>query len=259
MGPQALFQAGKLNEATAALGAEVRDNPTDAKRRTFLFELLCFQGEYDRAEKQLRVLASASADAQMGAALYLSALHAERLRRDLFASKDYPPVPAEGGSRKGSVNGKEFESFEDSDPRIGARLELFAAGAYLWIPLAHVESIEIQPPARLRDLLWIPALVRTGPAFRGTELGEVLLPVLAPFSFKDPRRHSPPGPGHGLGGSRRPERAVRATDVLRRWRGHPDSGNPQGGVRAGARNGSPAGGVMPHALARRSSQPNSGR
>jgi type VI secretion system protein ImpE len=28
--------------------------------------------------------------------------------------------------------------------------------------------------------------VRTGPAFRGTELGEVLLPVLAPFSYQHP-------------------------------------------------------------------------
>jgi type VI secretion system protein ImpE len=45
-----------------------------------------------------------------------------------------------------------------------------------------VESIEMEAPKRLRDLLWIPALVRTGPAFKGTELGEVLLPVLAPFS-----------------------------------------------------------------------------
>ena len=52
-----LFQAGQLNEAVRALGAEVRDNPTDAQRRTFLFELLCFSGEYDRAEKHLNVLA----------------------------------------------------------------------------------------------------------------------------------------------------------------------------------------------------------
>src|SRR5690606_2155784 len=48
-----LFQAGQLNEAMKALAAEVRDNPTDPRRRTFLFELLCFAGEYDRAEKHL--------------------------------------------------------------------------------------------------------------------------------------------------------------------------------------------------------------
>ena len=184
MNARALFQAGKLNEAVQALGVEVRDNPTDVQRRTFLFELLCFQGEYDRAEKHLHVLADATPDAKMGAVLYFSALHAERLRRETFQKKDFPSVAATPNDRPGTLNGKVFESFEDADPRVGARLEVFAAGAYLWLPLAHVESIETEAPKRLRDLLWLPALVRTGPAFKGTELGEVLLPVLAPDSFR---------------------------------------------------------------------------
>ena len=54
----------------------------------------------------------------------------------------------------------------------------------MWLPLAHVASIEMPAPKRLRDLLWAPALVRTGPAFKGTELGEVLLPALSPFSSR---------------------------------------------------------------------------
>ena len=88
MNARELFQAGKLNEAVQALGAEVRDNPTDVRRRTFLFELLCFQGEYDRAEMHLHVLADAAPDAQMGAILYFSALHAERVRHGVFS---HPP------------------------------------------------------------------------------------------------------------------------------------------------------------------------
>jgi len=186
MGAKELFQAGKLDEAVQALSAEVRDHPTDVQRRTFLFELLCFRGQYDRAEKQLNVLADATPDARMGALVYFSALHAERLRQEMFQKKEYPNAAAIPNDRGGALNGKPFESFEDADPRIGARLELYAAGAYLWIPLAHVETIEMEAPKRLRDLLWVPALVRTGPAFRGTELGEVLLPVLAPFSFQHP-------------------------------------------------------------------------
>jgi len=181
-----LFQSGRLSEAVQALGAEVRDNPTDVRRRTFLFELLCFQGEFDRAEKHLNVLASAGPDAQMGAVLYFSTLHAERLRQELFAKKDYPHAPVSDEPRGGTIDGRLFESIEDADPRVGPRLELFAAGAYLWIPFEHIEKIEIQAPKKLRDLLWAPALVKTGPAFRGTELGEVLLPVLSPFSHQHP-------------------------------------------------------------------------
>ncbi len=55
----------------------------------------------------------------------------------------------------------------------------------LWIPLEHVASVELQAPTRLRDLLWAPAIVRTGPAFKGKELGEVLLPALCPLSWKN--------------------------------------------------------------------------
>ena len=40
-------------------------------------------------------------------------------------------------------------------------------------------------PTRLRDLLWIQAFLRTGPGFKGTELGEVLLPALAPLSSRN--------------------------------------------------------------------------
>src|SRR5262249_1440597 len=180
-----LYQAGKLAEAVQALNTELRENPGDVKRRTFLFELLCFAGNYDRADKQLEILAQENKDAQMGALVYRAALHAERTRCDVFQKKEYPQT---GGSSepqavKGTWNGKPFESISDADPRIGARLEVFAAGQYLWVPFEHIASIEIQPPKRLRDLIWAPAILRTGPSFRDRELGEVLLPVLAPFSF----------------------------------------------------------------------------
>ena len=180
-----LYKAGKLSEAIQSLSAELRDNPTDAQRRVFLFELLCFAGDYDRADKHLNFLADQSPQAQMGAVLYMSSLHGERLRQKLFEEKDYPSAPVdESKARGGTLNGAPFVEIEDSDPRIGARLELLAAGAYLWIPFEHIEMIDFQPPKRVRDLLWRPALVRTGPAFKDKELGEVMVPVLSPFSWK---------------------------------------------------------------------------
>ncbi len=86
----------------------------------------------------------------------------------------------------GTLNGTPFTSLEDADPRIGARLEVFAAGQYTWLPLEHVASVRMAAPKLLRDLLWAPAMVRTGPGFRGEELGEVLLPALAPLSWRSP-------------------------------------------------------------------------
>ncbi len=184
-----LFQAGRLNDAVQALNLEVKNHPEDSKRRIFLFELLCFSGDYERAEKQLNILGSEGMNSEMGALVYRSALLAEKTRQELFTKREFPkPVgePASGGAVTGTLNGKPFSSIADADPRIGRRLEVFAGGNYLWIHFEHLASVEIEKPARLRDLLWTPARLRAGPALKGTELGEILLPALSPFAWKDP-------------------------------------------------------------------------
>jgi type VI secretion system protein ImpE len=183
-GAQQLFQDGRLDEAIAALGSDLRADPTDGPRRTFLFELLCFAGQWDRAEKQLDILSQSGPDAARGTLLYRSALHAERTRQELFAGGRLPLDRANPAAVAGTLNGTPFTTLSDGDPRIGARLELFAAGQYTLLPWAHVASVTIQPPKKLRDLLWVPAVVRTGPSFKGYELGEVLLPALAPGTFR---------------------------------------------------------------------------
>lgn len=186
---QELFRAGRLTETIKTLSAELRDNPADTRRRTFLFELLCFAGEYVRADRQLEVLAQGGPSAEMGVLLYRSAIYAQRQREDLFARGELPKTfPGEGGqvvtTRSGRLNGKQFQSLTDVDSRLGARLELFAAGNYLLLPLQHVSSVRIPAPKLLRDLLWTSAAIRTAPSFQGAELGEVLLPALSPFSWK---------------------------------------------------------------------------
>jgi len=178
-----LYRAGQLGEAIDALGGELKKQPLDTRRRTFLFELLCFAGEYQRAGKQLDILSDASKEAAAGALLYRSALHAEQTRQEMFA-RDELPLSAAHPSSPGQINGREFSEIGDSDPRIGANLEAFIAGSYNWIPFAFIESIEIQPPKKLRDLIWLPAIVRTTAEFRLQDLGEILLPVLAPLSWR---------------------------------------------------------------------------
>jgi|SRR6185312_5192044 len=185
MTAKALLQSGKLTEAIEALNVEVRDNPTDVQRRTFLFELLCFAGSYDRAEKQLKILSDAGPQAGMGALLYRGALHAERDRQEMFERKAFADHAATCGPVSGTLNGQAFESLEDADPRIGPRLEIFAAGQYMWLPFEQIASIELPAPAKLRDLIWGSGVVKTGAKFKGLELGEVLLPVLSPLTWKN--------------------------------------------------------------------------
>jgi type VI secretion system protein ImpE len=185
MTPQELYQDGRLREAITALGGELKKNPLDAKRRTFLFELLLFAGEYDRAEKQLEVLAGAGVEAAAGTLLYRSALYAERTRRDMFDRGETPKVEPTVAA-PGLWNGQPFQTFEDSDPRIGGNLEVYIAGSYTWIPTMYLRRLVLQRPTSLRDLMWIQVRIETTPEFRIQEIGEVLIPAIAPLSFRHP-------------------------------------------------------------------------
>lgn len=183
MTPLALYREGRLREAITALGGELRSNPLDVKRRTFLFELLLFAGEYDRAEKQLDLLAESGPNSAAGGLLYRSALHAERTRQAMFEKREYPSTN-DGETLSGTCNGAPFTELVDADPRIGSNLEVFLAGSYTWVPMRYLRRLELENPVNLRDLIWARARLETSSDFPLQDLGEVLLPVIAPLSFK---------------------------------------------------------------------------
>lgn len=177
------FAAGRLESAIEALGAELRSNPTDTQRRIFLFELLSFAGQYDRAEKQLDVLSKGGPDNELKVLPYRAALQGERVREHMFSTGDFPTAPAPTPV-SGTLNGRPFSSIEDADPRVGARLEVMAGGRYMWVPFAYVLALHMEPPRQLRDLRWTPARLTTSAAIKEVEFGEVLLPALSPLAWK---------------------------------------------------------------------------
>ncbi len=177
-----LFREGNLDEAIRVLGSDLRDDPASIPKRTFLFELLCFAGEFDRAEKQLDLLGDTNKDAMLASLLYRGAINAERTRQYMFEKGSLQPPALDAPPVAGVLNGNPFASISDGDPRLGARLEVFAGPDYLWIGFEHIAQLSIEPPKRLRDLLWIPAKLRAGPSFKGQNLGDVLIPALAPGS-----------------------------------------------------------------------------
>jgi type VI secretion system protein ImpE len=180
-----LIDAGKVKEALEALSAHLRNKPTDTEARSSLFELLCFAGEFDRAEKHLNLLAGSSETAKMGAILYFTAIHAERQRHEMYKTQSFPTTTAPS-KLSGKLNGKPFSEIRDADNDLGARLEVFGAGSYMWVQFAHIKHLTIQEPKRLRDTFWTPAFLKTGSQFQGADMGEVLLPAVYPFSHTFP-------------------------------------------------------------------------
>ena len=51
-------------------------------------------------------------------------------------------------------------------------------------PFEHIASVQMLPPKRLRDMLWAPAIVRPSETFRGMEMGEVIVPAIAPLTWR---------------------------------------------------------------------------
>ncbi|WZP00778.1 type VI secretion system accessory protein TagJ [Isosphaeraceae bacterium EP7] len=209
-----LLEAGRLGEAIAVLGAELKARPTDKGLRVFLFELLCFAGEYDRAGKQLDAigrLETTQTEVQLGVRQYVDLLAAERSRAAVFAGKArprFPLLPPEGVALhadalaqlaagdaagagellkraeglhevvRGSRDGVEFDEVRDADDVLAPVVEVLTAAGYFWVPWSQVQYLEVDPPKRLRDLIWAPAKLAT----HDGQLGEVFLPALYPGS-----------------------------------------------------------------------------
>jgi type VI secretion system protein ImpE len=202
-----LFQAGKLQEAIDALVQEVKTNPTDTARRTFLFELSCFAGDWERAERQLDVIGHQSAQAELGVMIFRANIKAEQERRRLFVEGvqphflNEPPayvdlyIAAINQMRQGQAadaratldkaeeerpamfgrsGDKEFEDFRDYDDFVAPVLEMIVKDRYVWLPFEQIKRMEISPPKQLRDLLWASARVES---LDGT-IGEVYVPAL---------------------------------------------------------------------------------
>ncbi|MDX6711313.1 MAG: type secretion system protein ImpE [Blastocatellia bacterium] len=188
-----LFDAGQLSEAIAALTQAVKGNPGDTRLRTFLFELLCFAGDWERAGRQLDVIGHQGTSAEVGVQVYHNCIKAEIDRRHLITDclaphfiKEPPQYvdmhleainqlrlgdtqgltrtlqqaeeerPALSGTRGDQI----FQDFRDLDDLFGPVLELIVQNKYTWLPLEQVVELTVDTPTQLRDLIWSPVNIQ---------------------------------------------------------------------------------------------------
>jgi type VI secretion system protein ImpE len=189
MHPQELIKEGRLADALAALQNLVRTDPSNAKYRVFLFQLLSVMGQWGRALTQLNVAGELDADALPMVQTYREAIQCEALRADIFAGKRAPLIfgepedwlgplvealrldaidPARAAALRadafeaapassGSIDGERFAWLADADQRLGPVLEAVVNGRYFWIPFSRIARIEIDAPTDLRDTVWTSA------------------------------------------------------------------------------------------------------
>ena len=189
MDSRAALQRGDVRLALDLLKADVRRAPRDARLRIYLFQLLCITGEWDRALNQLAVVGELDSSTNDMVQTYGAAIRCEVLRGKVFAGQRTPTVLGEPGdwlplliealrisgtaekdrvaalraatydaapATPANLNGTEAEWVADADPRLGPAVEAIVEGRYVWIPLSRIKSICIEPPADLRDQVWLP-------------------------------------------------------------------------------------------------------
>lgn len=190
MDARAALRSGDVQGALDMLKQEVRRAPGDARLRTFLFQLFCVTGDWERALTQANVAAELDASAAEMAQAYQAAIRCELLREKVFRGERSPTVlgdpgpwlpllieatrllgtgsPAEAARLRdaafavapetaGTLDGTGFAWIADADPRLGPVLEAFVNGSYMWIPFIHVRALQLDPPVDLRDQVWMPA------------------------------------------------------------------------------------------------------
>jgi len=181
---------GDLDSALKLLQATIRDDPSSARNRTFLFQLYCVLGNWDRAFTQLSIAGDLDSEALLMAQTYRALLQCEVFREQVFAGVRLPLVFGEPpawlglllqamtlsaanngiGARKladeafsqaqavaGTIDDQPFDWLADGDMRLGPVVEAVVDGKYYWVPIEAILQIELSKPEDLRDLVWLPA------------------------------------------------------------------------------------------------------
>lgn len=202
-----------MSGAVESALASVKSSPNDARARTFLFELSCFTGDWERAERQLDVIGHQDANAMIGSLIYRQCIEAERKRARFFSESLKPEflatppgyvyglLTANNRLREGNaaeareildkteeqrpafscrINSREISDFRDYNDLTSCVLEAIIQDSYVWIPLEQITKIKLGELKSLRDLFWIQAEVETENGMNG----EMFLPALYANSWK---------------------------------------------------------------------------
>ncbi|QYO65268.1 type VI secretion system accessory protein TagJ [Leptolyngbya sp. 7M] len=207
------LDAGDLKGAVESAINIVKTNPTNVAARTFLFELSCFSGDWERAEKQLEVIGHQDANAMVGALIYRQNFHNEKNRMRLFSDGLSPEfvtakpayiddmLAAINRIREGNIaearllldkveeerpafpceiDGVGYSDIRDYNDATMCVFEVFIKDSYVWLPFEQIRSVKISKPKTLRDLFWIHAEIEM---LSGTA-GEMFIPALYSGSWR---------------------------------------------------------------------------
>ncbi len=187
------IQAGQLTSALAFLKEKIKVSPKDLTLRSLLVELLCVQGEYERADQQIETLVVQNPSFAFSGKQLRQLIRAAKHRQEVLmqgrlpqwiekpnaaingqvkalthaiaekfadAAKEVNKLNKSESALKGSLNGAPFVGLRDLDDRTAYVIELLALnGEYYWVPFNMIKSMVFDASKELISLIWKPVFV----------------------------------------------------------------------------------------------------
>ncbi|UTV26492.1 type VI secretion system accessory protein TagJ [Photobacterium atrarenae] len=210
-----LIQESQLSEAIDCITQALKSSPSDATLRSTFIELLCIDGQYERADQQLNLIVKQNPDYLTGANNLRQLLRSAVAREDFSKGKASAVIIRSGDqssenllksrlsyiqedseeylqfiraleeSRVSSavtVDGVKSTTLRDIDDSLGGYLELFGTdGNYYLVPIDAILSLEFQPVSSLVEIVWRKAVVD----IEGGLQGEAFIPMTYLNSLTD--------------------------------------------------------------------------
>ncbi len=212
---QELLQDARLTDSIAHLESQLRDDPLNVDFKSSLIELLCINGELERADKQLNNMVQKHPDFLIGASNLRQLIRAEQSRQDCLAGKSVPSLFTESDAHieafmklkvdisQGNaanisksalaleearpklnlqLNDKTVSELRDLDDSLGGFIEIFGTdGKYYIAQLNSIEYIHFKPVNSLIEQVWrrVELSIKDGPC------GEAHIPLVYANSVTD--------------------------------------------------------------------------
>lgn len=206
------LKAGQFDEAYNLAVSAVKAKPGCADTRAQLATLLCYQNEFERAEKQLETVLSLDAGFAATVNTWRHLLTAAHQRQHAFMKGDAPCLMGEAtpaitralklllaqrsgleapaltalsetitadaqSLRQVCIDDGEPTDWQDLDDRFWNIIEALGGnGKYYWFDISQIASLAIERPTTLLEQLWLPAKV----TLVSGETGHVSLPTIYP-------------------------------------------------------------------------------
>lgn len=204
---QQLLRQAKLQETIDSVIRSIKSNPKDAALRSYFIELLCIDGQLERADEQLMQAIKLFPEFLAGASQIRHLVKAAQARVDFFqggATANFLGSNEEQYAKltelnlaiheqkeddvesisKGLeelrpstpmlINGTQYEDVRDIDDSLNGFIELFSStGNYYLAPLDQLVYLNIKPATNLLETVWRPVEFE----IKGVIEGEAHIPL----------------------------------------------------------------------------------